>query len=230
MVTILITAFSILSIGSASAKDKKGNKTSEAEIKVNAEIKEMPVETQEVKGGAPDVKEAVQEAEPKVSAEGGSSYGGEEPELEEARKKRQGELKIAKEKLGKQEWVIYLTSLADRKSLGSDILKFSDGKVTAKELLTKGYFESNCTINKQEDGTIVWETMQVSGNGDRIFWRGELKDKLLQGIMSMQTKDGKSNDVSFSTVPPKVTEEKIEPKNEAQKKEEPRATKKKGKK
>jgi len=218
-VTVLMAVFTVVSAGLAIAKDKKDGKVSAAEIKVNAEIKEMPAGTREVKRESPDVKEAVAQVKPRID----------EAALEEARKKKQGELKIAKDKLGKQEWVIYLTSLADRKPMGSETLQFSDGKITAKEFLTKGYLESNCTINTQEDGTVVWETMQVSENGDRIFWRGELKDNLMQGIMSMQSKAGQSQDISFTTTAPKPVEEKAVPEKDKQVKDVSKNKKVKGK-
>lgn len=228
--TVLIIAFSFTSAGLALAKDKKEGKVSAAEIKVKAEVKETAEETQEIKGEPSDVKEAVQEVKPKVSAEGGSASGRDEAALEQARKKRQEELKVAKVKLGGQEWVIYLTSLIDRKSLGSDTLKFVDGKITAKELLAKGYLESNCTITPQEDGTVVWETMQVHENGDRVFWRGELISSLMQGVMSRQSKDGKTEDISFTTTAPKTTEEKIEPEKDKQTNDTPKNKRDKGKK
>lgn len=219
--TVLIIAFSFTSAGLALAKDKKEGKVSAAEIKVNAEIKETPAETQEVKTEPSDVKEPVQEVKPKVD----------EAALEQARKKRETDLKKAKEKLNSQpEWVIYMTSLANKKSMGSDALIFTESKISAKGFSAKGYNQSNCTITVQEDGGIVWETMQVNEKGDRIFWRGELKDSLMQGMISMQAKDGKSQDIGFTTAVPKVTEEKIEPGKDKQTKETPKNKRDKGKK
>lgn len=198
---VFIITFSFISGGPAFAKDKKA-----VEVKQNIEIDNIK-ETVEQGNQA---QEQIEEVKPQVD----------QAALAEARKKRQEETKLAKEKLGRQEWKIYLTSLADRKAMGSDTLVFSEGKITAKELASKGYQPSSCTITTQEDGVIIWETMQVSENGDRVFWRGELNNNLMQGIISMQPKEGKNQDISFSTVAPKPDEPKIEPKKEEKKKEE----------
>ncbi len=114
--------------------------------------------------------------------------------------------------------------------MGSDVLTFSEGKVSAKEILAKGYQQSNCTITTQEDGTVVWETMQANEKGDILFWRGELKDNFMQGMISMQTKDGKNQDIAFTTVAPKGTEQKIAPEKSKEIKETPKNKRDKGKK
>jgi len=159
-------------------------------------------------------------------------------------KKKEAELKKANEELSKNVWDVYLVPLADRKSKPqSDSLTFSEGKFTSKDKSEKGYASSNCTVTVQEDGTVVWETMQADAAGNVIFWRGELKDKIMQGMLSTQPKDGKNQDFSFtSAVPalveekvdsPKIEEKKVEALKEEVKKEEPKKTdtkKKKGKK
>jgi hypothetical protein len=126
-------------------------------------------------------------------------------------KKKEAEQKKANEELSKKEWEIYLVPLADRKSKAqSDVLTFSDGKLTSKDKREKGFTPSNCTVTVQEDGTIVWETMQADTTGNVIFWRGELRDKIMQGMLSTQPKDGKNQDFAFTSVAPSLVEEKIE--------------------
>lgn len=135
--------------------------------------------------------------------------------------KREEESKKAKEELSKQEWSVYVISLIDKQAkVENDTLTFVGGKMASKELSAKGYLQSNCTITPQEDGTIVWETMQSNEKEDVVFWRGELKDGVMRGILSMHPKDEKNNqDFSFSTEPPVIPEVKIERK----KVEEPQA-------
>lgn len=155
---------------------------------------------------------------------------------EEGVNKKEEELKKAKELLSRQEWTIYLMSLSDKQAkIKNDTLTFAEGKAASKELSGKGYPQTNYTLTLQDDGAIVWETMQSNEKEDVVFWRGELKDGVMRGIVSIHPKDGKNNqDYSFSTEAPVIPEEKIgsgkveEP--QPVKVESPRKKKEKGKK
>lgn len=194
IVAALIITFSFLSIEIALAQDKEEKKISQV-IAVEAQV------------DAIDKGEAAKNEKSLAAAQEAAAVS-----LELANKNREEELKKAKEKLSKQEWVIYLFSLADRKAMGTDILTFSEGKVSAKGFSLKGYQQSNCTLTAQDGEAIIWETMQANAKGGIIFWRGELRNNFMQGMISLQPKDGKNQDISFSTIAPKPQEEKIKPK------------------
>jgi len=174
----------------------------------------------------PAVKQTpvVEEARPVVSPEEALAAKAKEEAAaaEIAAKKAKQRLELSEKAqvvLDAHEWPIYVTSFADKKAPPKpDTLIFSKGKVSSKELGVEGFKQSNCTINVQEDETIIWETMQANENGDIVFLRGELKDKVMQGAMNKQVKGQVPLDFAFTTVAPKVVEEKVEsPKTEPKK-------------
>ncbi len=117
--------------------------------------------------------------------------------------KKTAEQAKAKEKLSTHEWVINLTLRGEKSATAktdTDILTFSNGTVTSSNLSGKGYGASNITVNIQDDGTIVWETMQTTDKGEMAFWRGELRNDVMSGILSMQNPKGASEEFFFASV------------------------------
>lgn len=228
VLSVIISLYiSSLFVPQVQAKTKpQGVKPKEARNAVMAPVvKEVPVEK------VPAVKSPEEIAAEKAKEEAAAA--------ELAAKKAKERLEASEKAQGlldAHEWPIYVTSFADRKAPPKpDTLTFAKGKVSSKELSIEGFKQSNCTINVQEDGTIVWETMQANETGDIVFLRGELKDALMQGAMNKQVKGQSSQDFAFTTVAPKVVEQKVEsPKTEPQKeqvKEQPKPKEeKKGKK
>lgn len=144
--------------------------------------------------------------------------------LPEIDKKKEEELKAkaeaqqkAKETLNKQKWTINLTlSTGQKKKTKTDTLTFSDGKVSSEELSSEGYSTSNYTLTIQDGGTIVWETMQSNEKVGLAFWRGELRGKIMSGILSLHPHKGEAQDFYFISV---TEEEKPKPEEKAPKKE-----------
>lgn len=101
------------------------------------------------------------------------------------------------------EWTIELKP-KDKSSSANiyfDKLYFGKGKVSSKDLSAKKFPESNYTLKVQEDGTLLWETMQRNETGDVIFWQGQTtKDNKMSGMMSRNSVDGKSEDILFNSV------------------------------
>jgi hypothetical protein len=133
--------------------------------------------------------------------------------------RREAEVK-AKETLAAKEWSIYLVSMAEKKTkVETDVLTFPEGKIISKNLSGKGYPASNFTVTVQEDGIIIWETMQTAEKGDIAFWRGELQGEVMRGVLSLHPVNGETKDYSFSTVPieikPVEPEKKVETKKKA---------------
>ena len=141
------------------------------------------------------------------------------PVVDPAIARREAETK-AKETLGLKEWPIYLVTMAEKKTKAeTDVLTFPEGKIISKNLTDKGYPASNYTVTVQEDGLIIWETMQTAEKGDIAFWRGELQGEVMRGVLSMHPVKGETKDYSFSTVPievkPAEPEKKVETKKKA---------------
>jgi len=101
------------------------------------------------------------------------------------------------------EWTIELKpkDKSNSANIYFDKLYFGNGKVSSKDLSAKKFPESNYTLKVQEDGTLLWETMQRNEAGDVIFWQGQTtKDNKMSGMMSRNSVDGKSEDILFNSV------------------------------
>jgi REP element-mobilizing transposase RayT len=104
--------------------------------------------------------------------------------------------------LNRTEWEIELKPRGDS---GKDYSKydriyFDSGKITSRNLTSKGFASSNYTLTIRDDGTLVWETMQKSEHGDTVYWRGEQKDGKMKGVFSRQSADNKLQTFSFKSL------------------------------
>jgi hypothetical protein len=135
---------------------------------------------------------------------------------EQAKKARQKELsEKAMQELNKEPWTIYLVpsgALAGKAPIEKDSLTFSGSSICSAYLTDKGYGGSNFALSIADDGTAIWETMQRTKDGDLAFWRADLKEGNMRGIMGImpvkKTKEG-NPEFTFTNVQP---EGYIEPK------------------
>jgi len=105
-----------------------------------------------------------------------------------------------KNKLEGRQWEVYVTSPGKKAAAETDVFTFAEGKVTSQNLSAQGYKKSNLNIGIQDDGTVVWETMQVNTNNDLVFLRGELSGNAMKGVMSMQPIKGAKTTLNFTNV------------------------------
>jgi len=77
-----------------------------------------------------------------------------------------------------------------------DEITFRDGKMVSENLELNGYPASNYTLTKNEE-SMIWETMQTTAKGSTGSWRGEVRDDRMQGVLSLRSHDGTSQDFSF---------------------------------
>jgi hypothetical protein len=107
----------------------------------------------------------------------------------------------AREELASKEWIIQVTpKIAKRNEAAeTDVLTFTGITVKSRNLSIKGYSESNYALHIEADGTAVWETMQGTKTGDTALLRGELKNDILRGSMSMQPQKGDRTVYLFSS-------------------------------
>ncbi len=94
-----------------------------------------------------------------------------------------------------EEWDIKLVPTSGG-SESKDTLMFREGKFVSSSLNTKGFQGSNYTVSIEDNGHVVWETMQSTPNGF-ASWRGELKDGKMYGMLSLRQKGVAPQDFSF---------------------------------
>lgn len=104
----------------------------------------------------------------------------------------------AKNKLESRQWEVYVTSSGKKAAAETDVFTFAEGKVTSQNLSAQGYKKSNLNVGIQDDGTTVWETMQVNANNDLVFLRGELYGNIMKGVISMQPVKGAKTVFNFT--------------------------------
>ncbi len=115
-----------------------------------------------------------------------------QPKEDSAAARKQQVEQAAREELASKEWTIQVTPKVARRgeSAETDVLTFTTTTVKSANLSVKGYSDSNYALNIESDGTVVWETMQGIANGDTALLRGELKNDVLRGSISMQSARG----------------------------------------
>jgi len=126
-------------------------------------------------------------------------------EAEQAAKRAEVEKKIRQELRQLEEWVIYVIPSGPNPvkiPIKKDILTFSDISVTSQDLLEKEFRNSNYSLAANDDGTGVWETMQRNANGDIAFWKGQVKNLNMSGVLGLQPKKGPLQEFSFTTEKP----------------------------
>lgn len=114
-----------------------------------------------------------------------------------------------KAELNGTEWAIQTKPMGGgRGKTETDLISFSEDKVISKNLATLGYAATNFTVRTEEDGTVIWETMQTSEKDGIAFWRGDINDGVMRGVLSKRDKKDNAFDFSFvsasSTSAPKV--------------------------
>jgi len=103
------------------------------------------------------------------------------------------------------EWQIELAPLSGKGKKEADTLVFKGGQVGLSGYSKKGFAPTNFTLSVQEDGMVVWETMQTSEKSGIAFWRGEMADgQTMRGIFSYHPDDKTTIDYSFISVAKKA--------------------------
>ena len=97
------------------------------------------------------------------------------------------------------EWNIELTSMSGKaaKHPLKDTLKFTQGKIESSKLVAESFMASNYTVTVGDDEIPVWETMQTSTEKGTAFWRGELHQDTMSGVLSKHPLKGEAEDYSF---------------------------------
>ncbi len=168
------------------------------------------------KGGekekAVETKEKQPSAEQVESTAGEKSKAGEKKEAGEFQKKtdkaEEEAIKAKKAKtqqklaeIDNTEWQIELSPLSGKGKKEAETVYFKDNKVSFAVYGKKGFPATNFTLTVQEDGMVIWETMQTSEKNGIAFWRGELDQNLqsMRGILSYQIDQKTKQDYFFAS-------------------------------
>ncbi len=101
--------------------------------------------------------------------------------------------------LNNTQWPAELMAMNGEGKKHKDTLLFKDNRFSSEAYAKQGFAATNYTLSVQEDGSVVWETMQTAENGQLVFWRGEISSdmKSMRGVISKQKAAGESEDYSF---------------------------------
>jgi len=119
-----------------------------------------------------------------------------------AEQKRREMIENAKEDLNDTTWKIELSQMGSGAKVEniSDTVRFTDNEVESEILASEGFPGTSFTISIKDNAAIVWETMQTSEKGGLAFWKGEIKDGVMRGVLSRHINEKTVKDYSFITV------------------------------
>jgi hypothetical protein len=103
--------------------------------------------------------------------------------------------------LNNTEWQIEMLPLSGKGKKELETVTFKNNQVTLTNFFKKGFPQTNITLTVQEDGTVIWETMQTSEKAGICFWRGELDKAMttMRGVLSHKIDEKTKMDYSFSS-------------------------------
>jgi len=108
---------------------------------------------------------------------------------------------VAKRKvdLNGTSWTVEVKPMVGKAKAEKDVISFTDGKVSSKNMEAKGFEPTNFSMRLLEDNeTYTWETMQVSEKAGSAFWRGDIgSDGVMRGVLSIRDKKNKTADYNF---------------------------------
>jgi hypothetical protein len=170
-----------------------------AKKKDAAQAPEQPVSADKAKKEAP-AKSAAPEAVPSQS----------EADAVKAFLAKQEIVKKKMVLLNNTEWQIEMTPLSGKGKKEIDTATFKNNQVVLSGFSKKGFGPTNLTLTVQEDGSVVWETMQTSEKNGMCFWRGELDKTMMtmRGVASHKIDDKNKMDYSFVSTGRKVLTDK----------------------
>ncbi len=111
-------------------------------------------------------------------------------------------IEAKKKELNGGKWQITIKSSAGNLALdGADVLTFQDNLFRSKTSSKLGFTPTNytLTVSESEEGPTIWETMQTSGKGERMLWRGEWSGTNMAGSINRQMEEGKAEEYSFTS-------------------------------
>lgn len=111
-----------------------------------------------------------------------------------------GRIRNLLKELEDTEWTIRLVSFSGG-PVRNDVIHFSEGRFSSRDLASKGYFPSEYSLIVEDDQRITWKVvMQQQGTQNRASWQGEIEEGRLLGTLSIRQRGLESRDFSFVSV------------------------------
>lgn len=145
-----------------------------------------------------------------VAAENKEAKELEKPQAIEVKQDEEMAKKIekAEKELNNTKWQIILTQItqAEKKDKFTDTLRFKDGRVEVESLASQGFKASGFTVSVKRD-IIIWETMQTSEKKGLAFWKGELENGVMRGVLSRHIDEKTVKDYTFYSTGKEIMQE-----------------------
>ena len=180
-ILILILCFSFLCLGSLYALGGFAPQTPEGSS-----------QTQGVKKAVKMPGKPVKPAEPPKSPE------------EIAREKKIERINKKRAALNNTEWEVEVTAEGQEEPM-QDLISFKGRKISIKGSIEKGFNPSNYTLTINEDGSLIFETMQRSDEDELSFIKGEISSdiKNMKGIINFP-EGNKSTSYYFKSISKRI--------------------------
>ena len=94
-------------------------------------------------------------------------------------------------------WTISVKPMGVKGLAETDVITLSDGKFSSQNMQNAGFAATAFTLRVKTNGTAICETMQRNENGDTAFWRLDILDDLLRGVMSKTDSNGRTTDFAL---------------------------------
>ena len=123
-------------------------------------------------------------------------------DLEKTLKEKREAIQRKMSQLNNTEWQIEMTPLSGKGKKESETVTFKNNQVMMAGYSKKGFPMTNITLTVQDDGTVIWETMQTSEKSGICFWRGEMDKTLMtmRGVMSHSIDEKNKIDYSLQSI------------------------------
>jgi len=106
---------------------------------------------------------------------------------------------IEKPKLNNTEWTVSVKLSGGKGKAGTDVISFIEGKMISKNMKNAGFNDAEVNVKIDEEGVLIWETMQSDGKGDFAFWRGSVENGKIRGMLTKEDKRGVILNFSFAS-------------------------------
>ncbi|MFC1624039.1 hypothetical protein ACFL28_01790 [Candidatus Omnitrophota bacterium] len=117
--------------------------------------------------------------------------------------KRKHMIKVIKKNLDNTSWQIELTETATGKKKAKkteeDVLHFVNGQIGSEKMVSEGFPPTNFTVRVKHEDVIIWETMQRSEEEGIGFWRGQIREGKMRGVLSWHLDEKKIKDYRFAS-------------------------------
>ncbi|MBN1871160.1 MAG: hypothetical protein JW800_01155 [Candidatus Omnitrophica bacterium] len=108
--------------------------------------------------------------------------------------------KAKKAELNNTRWSILVMPSDSRGRAEADVLSFIDGKFGSSNLENAGFARTDFTVRiDEQDETVIWETMQTDKDGNHAFWRGDVKEGSMRGVLTKIDTRGRNYNFTFAS-------------------------------